>query len=441
MATWSYESPKEAVPSLSLESGPFSTRRNPWVITCERWHALGQYIAMPINPSDISWHIPLRIATEQTKGAHVTYVWRNNYLNVSIDGGIANPGTTLQDMELTITVNSANIAPMLSAAKQKQMMDEDPAGTLYSFMPNPAATASDLLQYDRYSAMANIMLTEAITSTADEAGLISDYDSTVPLGVQNLYRLLSLADEPKIYYKTNGSAATNRIAILANTPAFPKLRLYGEIQPSGITWDESSEHPNTFDATIHLLITEISPALGINALTELLSAYKMSLQNNEDVLNNWAGLTVVGSVRESTDSGDFTVSKDGVPSQVAGSETTTDATEQSASTEPNTATQDAESPTPAQKAMTAMVDNNLTKKQQAEAAKMSQADLDRAAAQATKNGTAAEKKKAQTIAQSPDYTPTEKAAMLVVLSKSTGSRYAKSREASRKPFTKSGSSV
>lgn len=441
MATWSYESPKESVPSLSLESGPFSTRRNPWVLTCERWHALGQYIAMPINPSDISWHIPLRIATEQTKGAHVTYVWRNNYLNVAIDGGIANPGTTLQDIELTITVNSANIAPMLSAAKQKKMMDEDPAGTLYSFMPNPAATASDLLQYDKYSAMANIMLTEAITSTADDAGLISSYDSIVPLGVQNLYRLLSLADEPKIYYKTNGSAATNRIAILANTPAFPKLRLYGEIQPAGITWDESSEHPNTFDATIHLLITEISPALGINALTELLSAYKMSLQNNEDVLNNWAGLTVVGSVRESTESGDFALTTDGVPSQVAGSAAQPETTDQQTAEEAVDTVQAQDPPTPEQKALATMVDNNLTKKQQAEAAKMSQADLDKAAAQATRNGTAAEKKKAQTIAQSPDYTPTEKAAMLVVLAKSTGSKYSKSREAARRPFTKSGSSA
>lgn len=259
----------------------YETRYNPWVLTCERWSQLAQYIALPINPSDIAWHIPLKVATEQTGRATVSYIWRNNYLNVSSDGGTSSQDSLLQDFELALTFNSGNIAPMFNAAKAKSFYEADASttGQAWSYRPDPKANSGELAKFDDYSAMGNDVLTQRV-ELPDESGYVLAYDETVPLGVQNLYRVLSLLDEPKITYvpgSNRGAIRSNRICLVMNTPAFPNMVVYGHANPSGVSWEESADSPNTFDITFTITVTETQPKLGMSGLTSLLTTYKAAV--------------------------------------------------------------------------------------------------------------------------------------------------------------------
>lgn len=254
------------------------TRYNPWILTCDRWSQIAQYIVLPINPGDVAWHVPLKAASEQTKHANVSYVWRNTYLNMSADGGKSEHSSMLQDFELALTFNSGNIAPMVSRARIKAMGSEE-TGTAWNYAIDPESKASDLIKFDEYGAMLNDVLAYR-AALPDPAGYVEDYDPTVPLGVQNLYRLLSLADEPRVTYTQRGGTKANRVILVMNSPVFPQMSIYGHITPGGLSWEEGAEHPNSFDITLTLTVTDTWPKLGLAGLGSLLSDYRTAVDNN-----------------------------------------------------------------------------------------------------------------------------------------------------------------
>lgn len=256
------------------------TRYNPWVLTCERWAQIAQYIVLPINPSDISWHIPLKVATEQTGRATVSYVWRNGYIGVSSDGGAASQDSLLQDFELALTFNSGNIAPMFNYAKsQGRYRGGAVTNTDNNWRPNPASKADELVAFNEYSAMGNDVLAQQV-ELPDESKYVLAYDETIPLGVQNLYKVLSLLDEPRITHvpgSNRNAIRPNRICLVMNTPAFPNMVVYGHANPSGVSWEESADSPNSFDVTFTITVTETQPKLGFAGLKSMLSTYKTGI--------------------------------------------------------------------------------------------------------------------------------------------------------------------
>jgi nucleotide-binding universal stress UspA family protein len=184
----------------------------------------------------------------------------------------------LQDFELALTFNSGNIAPMVSRARIKAMGSED-TGTAWNYAMDPESKASDLIKFDEYGAMLNDVLAYR-AALPDPAGYVEDYDPTVPLGVQNLYRLLSLADEPRVTYTQRGGTKANRVILVMNSPVFPQMSIYGHITPGGLSWEEGAEHPNSFDITLTLTVTDTWPKLGLAGLGSLLSGYRNAVDNN-----------------------------------------------------------------------------------------------------------------------------------------------------------------
>ena len=153
------------------------------------------------------------------------------------------------------------------------------------YTADPDKKASDLINFADYGAMDNPVAKDK-TSVKDPDNYITDYDDTVPLGVQNLYRFLSLIDEEKVFVRTKTSTTenlgaqnvrANRIILVANTPAFPHLLVYGHIMPSGVSWEESAEHPNSFDVSFTMTVTETYPHLGLRNFASALTSYKSAL--------------------------------------------------------------------------------------------------------------------------------------------------------------------
>ena len=351
------------------ETKHYETRYNPWVITCNRWQQLGQYIVLPINPSDLAWHIPLNVASEQTKHTTVSYIWRNSYINISNTKDPDSEDSMLQDFELTISFNSANIAPMVKASVASDMKKS--RTSVADYTADPDKKASDLINFADYGAMDNPVAKDK-TSVKDPDNYITDYDDTVPLGVQNLYRFLSLIDEEKVFVRTKTSTTenlgaqnvrANRIILVANTPAFPHLLVYGHIMPSGVSWEESAEHPNSFDVSFTMTVTETYPHLGLRNFASALTSYKSALSPSFGTREQLeaAELEAQTNVASSTKQAAGTLSAtqgSATPSETAGDGATGTPVAQ---TEADKATADASSATGTEDAATTTSEPDLTK--------------------------------------------------------------------------------
>lgn len=407
----------------------WEVRYNPWVITCDRWSQLGQYIIMPINPGDIAWHIPLKTAIEQTKHASVAYVWRNTYLNVSADGGTSDQGSMLQDFELSVTFNSGNIAPMVSTSKIRGWQSEE-SGSSWSYAIDPETRSSDLKAIGSQGAMGNDTL-HARGELPDPVDYVQDYDETIPLGVQNLYRFLSLADEPRITYLPSGGTKANRVTIVMNSLVFPQFVVFGHIVPNGISWEEGSDHPNSFDVTFTMTVTDTAPKLGLAALTSLLNTYKTNIEGNLTTRDVIYAVQQAGNVHKAkTANGILTGSGtpgtgNTVPSETAGAaedeptlaQTMGDLEEMgnklaaelaatNGSDTPNTVDPDA--PTAKTATTETVPKTSQSKKEQAAANKMKKDQLLTAAKTATRYGNAATKQSAIALVNNPNISASQK---------------------------------
>lgn len=127
------------------------------------------------------------------------------------------------------------------------------------------------------------------------------YDRIVPLGVQNLYAMLALADERRIRTaysaenKPTGQTA-NRIVMGISTLVFPRMLLYGWIAPEGISVSMSADNPSEFTISFTLIVTSTTPKIGYDGYQSLVSSYKNNMFTQSTTLD-WMAATVPSSDR------------------------------------------------------------------------------------------------------------------------------------------------
>lgn len=235
-------------------------RPDPWIITCESWIEAGKYIALPINPEQISFSMPLRVAHDDGYAGKYIYIWRRRRTK-SMAGS----------MQISFNVSSANIIPQFDiTTTQKENLAANYTG-LTPFSEEQAA--------DHRNGIAEYTL-------ASVRGL---YDKHVPLGVNNLYAMLALANTPRVRssgtiveyetgeFKQVQQQTTNQIVMCISTLVFPRLLLYGQFTPDGIQVSMSADNPSEFSMTFSMMVSKTTPKLGHDSWNNLVSSYKQNM--------------------------------------------------------------------------------------------------------------------------------------------------------------------
>lgn len=307
--------------------GVNASRRDCFILTCESWMSQGAYIAFPINPTQLNFDIGVRTSNELTRATQLIYIWR-----------FLGNHSTLSKPTIKITANSGYMVPSFNPdiihACQKLVMERTLSVNAYRprvrdlnvtdialqreyerLVQNAAANAND---YD--AALQEYMAARpTFEQTRDYVGVLSEYASIgdslapnfkltdsglagagnlpnlyvqdnkhVPIGIQNLYALYSLADERRIR-KTSESATTqteNRLMMVISTPVFPRLTLYGWMGESGISYTESADEPHSFDVNFDFIVTETIPKMGYNAWQDLATAYTENINTQVSTLQH-----------------------------------------------------------------------------------------------------------------------------------------------------------
>lgn len=236
-------------------------RPDPWIITCESWLDKGRYIALPINPEQISFSLPLRVAHDDAYACKFIYIWRRRRTK-SMAG----------QMQISFSVSSGNIIPQfdLSTAQKEQL-----AATYTGVTPFAEEQAADHTKGVSDYTLASVN------------GL---YDKHVPIGVSNLYAMLALANTPRVRnsgVKTEErmgepntkvvEQTSNNIVICLSTLIFPRLLLYGQFTPDGIQISMNADNPAEFTMTFSIMVSKTSPTLGHGNWQSLIQGYKTNM--------------------------------------------------------------------------------------------------------------------------------------------------------------------
>jgi len=240
-------------------------RRNPWIITTERWFANGKFIALPLNPEAIEFNIPIRVAHETTHAAKYIYVWRRRSTK-----------SVTQSFTVNFSISSGNIVPAFDlSTAEKLRLAKTYTGAGVQPLPPTTDLAAD-------STRGNTVYQQNQSETSIKVNGL--YDKVVPIGVQNLYALLGLAEEVESYQTESGGYAGNRVIVGLNTLVFPQLLLYGDITPEGISFSMSADNPAEFTVSFSLLVQASTPALGYDSWQGLVNTYKNSMFSREQTL-------------------------------------------------------------------------------------------------------------------------------------------------------------
>jgi hypothetical protein len=236
-------------------------RPDPWIITCESWLARGRYIALPINPEQISFSLPLRVAHDDGYACKYIYIWRRRR-SKSMTGS----------MQISFTVSSSNIIPQFDISTAEK---ESLAATYTGLTPFTEEQAADHTRGVSDYTLASVK------------GL---YDKAVPLGVSNLYAMLALANVPRV--RNDGTKTedrlgigktksiqqtTNHVVMCISTLVFPRLLLYGQFTPDGIQVSMSADNPAEFTMTFSLLVNKTNPTMGHDSWRSLVDSYKQNM--------------------------------------------------------------------------------------------------------------------------------------------------------------------
>lgn len=238
--------------------------RNAWIITTENWFSRGKFIALPLNPEQVDFSIPLRVAHETTAGAKFVYVWRRR-TSQNVTGSFT----------VSFNISSGNILPAfnLSTAERVQAaLAYTGAGT--QLIPPSVELAGDATRGQR-------VYRQPKGTDIKVAGL---YDKIVPIGVQNLYALLGLVEDVNSYTTEHGKTS-NRVIVGMSTLLFPQLLLYGSITPDGLTISMSAENPAEFTVGFSLLVQDSMPKLGYNSWIGLTNTYKHALFSQQQTID------------------------------------------------------------------------------------------------------------------------------------------------------------
>lgn len=242
-------------------------RRNAWIFTCDRWADHGCYIVLPVNPETLSISMALRSREETTKRGKVVYVSRNQR-NDSL----------FKSPEIQFTISSGNITPEFN----REFIDASTKNSGQSFDQN--APAVDVRRISKYTAkkpgnladMKDRITGTQFQSVASRPGMNIPnlYSKLTPVGVQNLYAFLMLADEQKFY-----NDVPNKIRIHINSLLFPSMYLRCTFTEQGISWSESADDPGQFTMNFTLKVIGSSPKIGYKKLNEFFDLYTSALQD------------------------------------------------------------------------------------------------------------------------------------------------------------------
>lgn len=246
--------------------------RDPWIISCESWFSQGKYIALPLNPEQIDFSAPLRVAHDDGYNAKFVYIWRRRRSR-SMNGS----------MTISFALNSSNIIPQFDLSNQQKY---DLASRYQGNVPPEISMAGDHRKG---------------ISEFTQASVKGIYDSAVPIGVSNLYALLSLADEPRIRSlkpidvedRLIGQQTSNRIIMAVSTLIFPRLLLYGWFTPDGISFSMNADNPAEFTVNFSMLVTGTNPRLGRESWQSLTESYRKNMYNSARAVD-WMASTMHG---------------------------------------------------------------------------------------------------------------------------------------------------
>lgn len=248
--------------------------RDPWIISCESWMSAGKYIALTLNPEQIDFNVPLRVAKDAGNNCEYIYIWRRRR-NRSMSS----------NMTMSFQLSSGNIFPQfnLSTAQAYELARQYTGNV----PPSESMVADHRMGRREYS-------------QSQVTGL---YSSVVPIGVQNLYALLALANEKRI--RSSGEIerfenkyedplklkqqTANRIVMGISTLVFPRLMLYGWFSPDGISFSLNADNPGEFSVNFTLNVTNTTPHLGFDAWRQLTESYNKNMFSDSKTLDWMAG--------------------------------------------------------------------------------------------------------------------------------------------------------
>lgn len=248
------------------------------MFTCDRWADHGCYILLPVNPANMTISNQLRSAQETTKRGKIVYISRN-LKNRSL----------FKPPEIQFTIPSGNITPMFSneyiqAASEYALSKKQPktdSTPVQDRVKNNTASLSD------YAAIKPTNITHmkdrtsgtylSTISSQQKTNIPGLYSKVTPIGVQNLYAFMMLADEQRYY-----NDRPNKIHVHINSLLYPSLFLRCTFTESGLSWTESADDPGQFDLEFTLRVVGTSPSLGYGMLNQFFNLYAAALSETQN---------------------------------------------------------------------------------------------------------------------------------------------------------------
>lgn len=161
-------------------------------------------IVLGLNPSDVNWSMPQRMAVTKNLGGTVTHAWPNAVRTTYYD-----------EPRLTISMQSGSLIPV---AKKSQQLPINEVHTPGQARGNDGART-----------------------------VVSEWAPSP--GITSFYAFLQLLDQPIIAEVPQGGGGgkawrSNLVTISYSSNLFPALSLIGRFDPKGITFTDSSGDPN-----------------------------------------------------------------------------------------------------------------------------------------------------------------------------------------------------
>lgn len=256
-------------------------RDGAWVFTCDRWRDQSCYLALPVNPESLNIPHALRADQSQTKRGKIVYIQREH----SVLGS-----TVFQPFDLQFQISSGNIIPTFKdsykfdvrAASQaiaeakadgnfgEALARESDFKKTYGFsrrLPGPGQHAD----YTAGKVFENID-----TKFASHYPNVPDlYQSDVPIGIQNLYAFIALADEQR-YYRNS----PNKIRVFINTLGFPAMMLTCAFG-SELQWAESADSLGEVTMSFTLRVINTMPRFSYGQMHQFFYTYQHFLAKQE----------------------------------------------------------------------------------------------------------------------------------------------------------------
>jgi hypothetical protein len=270
-----------------------------WSITTDVWTSQGATIVLPINPESLEIGQRIRSSEVAMMGGKYFSVGRNPRTK-----------SVYEFPSIAFKFNSGNIQPVFSTdyiagveARDKIVVK---TGQVVAESVKPSSGNVGNHVYGRYKGI----------NAAKGSGVPGLYNEhkEIPIGVQNLYAMLSMIQHSWMFEKTEhgfdgspvGYSVLNRVIIHTTSLAFPSLTFYGFIDESGLQWEESAENFNNFDTSFNLIVTHTVPNLSCVRIEGLIDEYKTGMYGSKAFKGVWTDYP--HSVEESSTTRDLNAS-------------------------------------------------------------------------------------------------------------------------------------